>query len=113
MAPRVRSKAGMVIRPVRSTVSGAAWQFDDAGSEDRHFVVLVVGFLLDLDQMPPALDEFALHLALDEQHVAFRIVPADLAGRTAQEAVIAHPVGEMMGQPGAAFRTVVVGAGRA
>src|SRR5258708_39598607 len=98
---------------VGSTVSGAAWQFHDAGSEDRHFIVLVVGFLLDLDQMTPALDELAFHLALDEQHIAFGIMPADLAGRTTQEAIIAHPVSEMMGQPRAAFRTVVVGAGRA
>src|SRR5258707_2533721 len=97
---------------VGSTVSGAAWQFHDAGSEDRHFIVLVVGFLLDLDQMTPALDELAFHLALDEQHIAFRIVPADLASRTAQEAIIAHSVGEVMGQPLASFRTVIVGAGR-
>ena len=33
--------------------------------------------------------------------------------RVAQEAVVAHPVGEVVGQPGAALGAVVVGAGRA
>ena len=41
------------------------------------------------------------------------IVAADLAGGVAQEAVVAHPVGQVVGQPRAALRAVIVGAGRA
>src|SRR5215471_16815497 len=59
-----------------------------------------------LDELPP-------DAALDEQHVACRIVSADLAARLAQETVVPDPVGHVMGQPGVSFRTVVVGAGRA
>src|SRR6185503_8931404 len=66
-------------------------QLDDAGAEDRQLVVLLVGFLLDRDQVPAVLDVFARHLALDEQDVARRIVAADLARRVAQETVVAHP----------------------
>src|SRR5215204_1182371 len=61
--------------------------------------------------MPAVLDVFALHRAVDEQDVALGIVAADLGGGAAQEALVAHPVGEMVGEPGAALGAVVVGAG--
>src|SRR4029453_15594166 len=63
--------------------------------------------------MPSVLDVLALHRAVDEQDVALWIVPADLGGGAAQEALVAHPVGEMVGEPRAALGAVVVGAGRA
>src|SRR5262245_28557146 len=63
--------------------------------------------------MPSAVDELSDHGALDSQGVALGIVTADLAVRTAQDAVVAHPVRQMMREPGAALGAVVVGAGRA
>ena len=67
-------------------------------------------FLLDRDQVAAVLDVLLRHLALDEQDVARRIVAADLAGRVAQGAVVAHPVRHVMGQPRSALGAVVVGA---
>src|SRR6202044_24751 len=49
--------------------------------------------------------------AVDEQHVAIRIVAADLALALAQETVVTHPVGEVMRQPGAALGAIIVGPG--
>jgi len=48
--------------------------FHDAGAEDRQFVVLVRASCSSLDQMTATLDELALHLALDEQDITFRIM---------------------------------------
>ena len=50
--------------------------------------------------------------AVDEDHVAIRIVTTDLALALVQETVIAHPVRELMRQPRAALRTVVIFSGR-
>ena len=65
---------------------------------------------------PPAafaLDELASDGAVDVDGVAIGIVAADLALALAQEAVVAHPVGDVVRQPRATLRTVVVGARRA
>src|SRR5262252_363281 len=93
--------------------SRATRQLHHAAAQHRELVVLVARLLLDLDQVMALLDVLARHLAVDEQQIAGRIVPADLAGGPAQEAVVAHPVGQMMGEPRAALGAVVVGAGRA
>jgi len=55
-----------LFRIMLQVASGTAWQFHDAASEDRQLVILVTGFLLDLDQVPSAFDVFALHLTLDK-----------------------------------------------
>jgi hypothetical protein len=68
---------------------------------------------MDFHQVLAVLDELARDGAVDEDRVAIGIVAADLALALAQEAVVAHPVGHVVGQPRAALRTVVVGAGRA
>src|SRR5882757_4389782 len=107
-APRERSEADMAEPPASATR-----EFDDPRSQHRQLVVLVACFLLDLDQVPPVLDVLARHLALDEQDIARRIVAADLAGGVAQEAVVAHPVRQMVREPGAALRAVIIGTGRA
>src|SRR5258708_10486026 len=108
-APRERSEAGMAEPPASATTR----QFHDPRSQHRQLVVLVACFLLDLDQVPPVLDVLARHLALDEQDIARRIVAADLAGGVAQEAVVAHPVRQMVREPGAALRAVIVRTRRA
>src|SRR3546814_11900584 len=69
--------------------------------------------LANLDVVLAVLDELTRHGAVDEDHVAVRIVATDLALALDQEAVIAHPVGELMRQPLATLRTVVVGTRRA
>ena len=107
-APRERSEAGMAAAISRGSAAPRSPR-----AQHRQLVVLVARLLLDLDQVTAVLDVLARHLALDEQDVARRIVAADLAGGVAQEAVVAHPVGEMMRQPRAALGAVVVGAGRA
>ena len=63
--------------------------------------------------MTAVLDEFAFYLALDEEEIAFRVVTADLALGAAQEAIVAHPVGQLVGEPRAALGAVIVGAGGA
>src|SRR6185436_13615148 len=79
----------------------------------RLLPVLVAGLLLDLDQVTAVLDALAGDAPLDDQVVALGIVAADLAVGAPQEAVVAHPVGQVVGEPRAALRAVVVGAGRA
>src|SRR5687767_15630578 len=49
---------------------------------------------------------FRSHGAVDAQRVAFGVVAADLAVGAAEEAVIAHPVGEVMREPRAPLRAV-------
>src|SRR5262245_66261467 len=63
--------------------------------------------------MATVLDELLLHDAVDSEGVALGVVPADLAVRTAEKAVVAHPVGQVVGEPRAALGAVVVGAGGA
>ena len=69
--------------------------------------------LLDLDVFPAAYLELADHAAVDEDHVAVGIVAADLALGFVQEAVVADPVGDVVGQPRVALGAVIVGTGRA
>src|SRR6516225_47098 len=106
-------EARLAAQSCPTRTSAAAGKLDSARAEYRELIVLVVGFLLDLDEMFAVLDELPPDPALDEQHVACRIVSADLATRLAQEAVVADPVRQVMGQPGVSLRTVVIGARRA
>src|ERR1700730_3500294 len=87
-------------------------QFYRATAEDRKFAILIAGLVLDVDQMSPALDVFARDPSVDEEQIALGIVAPDLAVSAAQETVIAHPVGEMVRQPGTALGAVIVCARR-
>src|SRR6056297_482827 len=62
--------------------------------------------------MSAFLDVFPNNLAVDQHHVALGVVPAQLAFGAQQETVVAHPVRNVVRQPGAAFGAVVVGTGR-
>src|ERR1700743_2698373 len=64
--------------------------------------------LADFDQVLAVLHELAGHRTVDDDDIAIRIVAADLTLALLQEAVIAHPVGEMMRQPRATLRAVIV-----
>ena len=55
--------------------------------------------LLDLDVFPAVFLELADHAAVDEDHVAIGVVAADLALGFVQEAVVADPIGDVVGQP--------------
>jgi len=110
-----------VIDPRVSRVRGA-WQLTasvgqmfqdglarhDAGSEDRHFIVLVVGFLLDLERDDVRARRICANLPLMTA-CRLRDCAADLARWPRRDKLIAHPVGDGGGQQEAAFRTVVVG----
>src|SRR6266702_3957275 len=96
-----------------SASTRAAGQLDDGGSVRRLLIAMRNGSLADFHEMPAVLDEFAADDTVDDQSVAVRIVAADLALALAQEAIIAHPVGDVMRQPGAALRAVVISARRA
>src|SRR3712207_8667512 len=52
--------------------------------------------LLDLNEVPAALDPLRRHPAVDEEQVALRVVPPEHAVRPDQESVVAHPVGEVV-----------------
>src|SRR5262245_52297300 len=95
----------------RRATSSRDGELDDAASDDGELAVLIARLLLDLDEVPPALDALADDGALDTQDVALGIVAANLAVRPAEDPVVAHPVGQVMGQPRAALGAVVVGAG--
>ena len=115
-AQRTRQHARQVDHPnavERAHRHAARRQFHDARAHRRQLAVLVVRLLRDFHQMLAVRDELAGDRALDEQQVAFGIVPPHLARGAAQEAVVAHPVGELVREPGAALRAVVVRAGRA
>lgn len=71
------------------------------------------GVLADLDQVLAVVDVFSGDDPIDENDVAIRVVAPDLTFALAQEARIAHPVREMVREPRAALRAVVVRAGRA
>src|SRR6185503_19407088 len=110
--PRSRRRA----RPrwdERRAPSSRHRQLDHAAADDRQLAVLIARFLLDLDEVAPALDALAHAGALDAQRVALGIVAADLAVRAAEDPVVAHPVGQVVRQPRAALRAVIVGARRA
>src|ERR1700730_16087577 len=84
------------------TASGASHplrKLDDAGADDGKLVVLVAGLLLDFDKMTPVFDKLAGYTTVDKQRVSFGIVTPDLARGATQHPLIAHPVGQMVGQP--------------
>jgi len=68
-------------RIMLQVASGTAWQFHDAASEDRQLVILVTGFLLDLDQVPSASTYLRFTLPLIN-----RISPSGLCRRILQVA---------------------------
>src|SRR5947207_1251740 len=88
-------------------------QLHEAAADHGQLAVLVARFLLDLDEVAAVLHELPDDGAVDPQRVAFGIVAADLAVRTTQDAVVAHPVGQVMREPRAALGAVVIRAGRA
>src|SRR6476620_6336798 len=69
--------------------------------------------LIDLDEMLAGLDELAADATADEQRVAVWIVATDLALALPEEPGISHPVGDVVRQPRAALRAVVIRAGHA
>src|ERR1700730_13315959 len=86
-------------------------QFDHGRAQYRQLVILIARFLRYFNETTAFVLEFAGDRRLDEKYVAFRIMPADFAGRAAKKAVIPHPVGELMCQPRASLRPVIVSTG--
>src|SRR5690348_9304013 len=61
-------------------------QLDDGGAGRRGLVAMRESLLADLDQMLAVLDELAGDAAVNDDHVAVRIVAADLAAGLPKEA---------------------------
>ena len=74
---------------------------------------LVLRPQLDLGQVFVAFLSLPGHLAFEPGSIADVVEPADLAVETLQEAVVAHPVGDRVGQPAHPLTPVVVGHGEA
>src|ERR1700683_4152647 len=73
----------------------ASWQTNDAGCEHRKFAVLILGALRHFGKMRARFREGALHLAVDIQSIADRIVAADFHLELTQETRVTHPIGKM------------------
>ena len=86
----------------------AAGQLHDRRAVRRYLAAMRLGILANFHQMLAALHELAADDAVDEYHVAVRIVAANLTLALLQKAVVPHPVGDVVGQPGAALGAVVV-----
>src|SRR5688572_21134206 len=86
-------------------------QHDRAGADGRQIAVLVAGLLFDRDE-PAAVVVGGLvgDPSGDENPVPGDVVVADLRLVAEQEPVVADPVREVMGEPGAPLGAVVVGA---
>src|ERR1041385_2929027 len=97
----------------RSLLARPSRELDDGRAHHGQLAVLVPGLLLDLGDGAALGEALARHLRVDIEDVALGVVAANLARRASEEAVVAHPVGQMMGQPGAPLRAVVVDPWRA
>src|ERR1700761_6754173 len=62
----------------------------------------------NLHEMLATLDKFSADRSIDEQRIAIRIVATDLRLAAAQEAIIAHPVGDVMREPRGSLGPVVI-----
>src|SRR5690242_10944198 len=100
------------MRAVVSTPLCSLRQLHDGNAGCRQLPAVCLRVLGDLDEMLALFDELAIDDAVDENHVSVGIVATDLTLARSEEGVVAHPVGDVMGQPGAALGTVVVGARR-
>src|SRR5207253_7949198 len=90
----------------RRGLSAALGQLDEAAAEHGELAVLIARFLRDLDEAAALPGELLDHGAVDPPRVALGSVATDLAMGTAQDAVVAHPVGQMMREPRAPLRAV-------
>src|SRR5882757_2821549 len=91
----------------------AARQLDDGCPGGGHLAAMRRGVLADLHQVLALVDEFSGDDPVDENDVSVRVVAPDLTFALAQEAGIPHPVREMVREPRATLRAVVVRTGRA
>src|SRR5579864_5175496 len=91
----------------------AAGQLYDRRAGRGRFIAMRHGLLDDFDEMPAVLNKFTADDTVDDDRIAVRIVTANLAFTLPQETVIAHPVGDVMCQPGAALRAIIVSTRRA
>ena len=74
--------------------------------------MLVACFLLDLYEGDAlSIYAFSAHFSGYDDRIADHIVVADLAAVLAQNAGVAHPVRQMMRQPRATLRPIVIGTG--
>src|ERR1700730_3481048 len=90
---------------------GAAGQLHDRCAGRGQFVAMGARLLADFHKMLALLHKLSADDTVDKQGVAVRIVAPDLALGLLQKTVIAHPIGDMVSQPGTALRAVVISAG--
>jgi hypothetical protein len=105
--------AARSLTSARLTRRRAAGQLHNGRAGRGQLATVSLSPLANFHEMFAALDKFAADRRIDEQGVAIGVVAAHLALALLQKTVIAHPVGELMSQPGAALRAVVIGPRRA
>src|SRR5262245_21355328 len=90
-------------------LSGPGWKPDEPRPFGRELAPLVASDLLDLGARSSLVVVVeAGHPAVDGQDVADRVVTSDLTTVADEEAAVPHPIGELMDEPGAALRPIIV-----